>query len=228
MKNGNIVCTDLERKCSLYNPEDGSLLKQFPCGFYQSLCVDGNQIYVGDQIGASVQHYNAEKNEFGVLLESGFETTIRIAAQDDDVYVCTQKGIYRTKRTGGEFQKILDSGTYHFAKDAGNLLKFFVIGDAFYVLYGEDGGAIKKYFSAGENDLVAKTINVYSLESNDVILDMISEFQDMYPDTEIIYETGEGADGSITVADGIRALNRSVYKKGNSFRFKPGLGGEKK
>ena len=210
LKNGNIVCTDLERKCSLYNPEDGSLLKQFPCGFYQSLCVDGNQIYVGDQIGASVQHYNAEKNEFGVLLESGFETTIRIAAQDDDVYVCTQKGIYRTKRTGGEFQKILDSGTYHFAKDAGNLLKFFVIGDAFYVLYGEDGGAIKKYFSAGENDLVAKTINVYSLESNDVILDMISEFQDMYPDTEIIYETGEGADGSITVADGIRALNTRI------------------
>ncbi len=29
----------------------------------------------------------------------------------------------------------------------------------------------------------------------------------MYPDTEIVYETGEGAEGSITTADRIRALN---------------------
>ncbi len=81
------------------------------------------------------------------------------------------------------------------------------MGDAFYVVYGEDGASIKKYYPAGEDEAADKTINIYSLKTNEVILDMISEFQNMYPDTEIVYETGEGAEGSITTADRIRALN---------------------
>ena len=53
-------------------------------------------------------------------------------------------------------------------------------------------------------------MTVYSLKSNDLILDMISEFQDQYPDVELIYETGEGADGSVTMSDRIRALNARI------------------
>ncbi len=210
LKNGTIVSADLGRKCSIYNPEDGSLLNRFPCGFYQSLCVEENQIYIADPTGSSVQHYNAEIEEFASTIEAGFETTIRVAIQDDDIYVCTVTGIYRAKKDGGKFQKVLDAGTYHFAKDGGTLLKFFVIGDAFYVVYGEDGGAIKKYSPAREDDIATNSLNIYSLKKNEVILDMISEFQDKYPDTEIIYETGEGSEGTVTVADRIRALNARI------------------
>lgn len=210
LENGNIVLADLGRKCSVYSGEDGHLLERFECGFYQGLCTRGNQIYIGDATGASVQHYNAEQKEFAPLIESNFDTTIRVAVQEDDVYVCNMKGIYRAKIDGGSFQKILDAGTYHFAKDSGTLLKFFVIGDAFYIVYGEDGGSIKKYSPAGEDEVADKSLNIYSLKTNDVILDMISEFQNMYPDTEIIYETGEGAEGSITTADHIRALNARI------------------
>ena len=119
-------------------------------------------------------------------------------------------GIYRAKQNGKEFQKVLDAGTYHFAKDSGVLLKFFVIGDAFYVVYGEDRGAIKKYSPAKEDDIATKSLTIYSMKSNDVILDMISEFQDKYPDTEIIYETGEGSEASVTAADRIRTLNARI------------------
>ena len=209
LENGRIVLTDAGRKCSIYNP-DGSLLEQFPCGFYQSLCVEGNQIYSADTTGTSVQHYNAEKNELEPLIKAGFDNTIRVAIQGDDIYVCTITGIYRAKTSGGEFQKVLDAGTYHFARDGGVLLKFFVIGDAFYIVYGEDGGSIKKYAPAGEEDVATNSLNIYSLKKNDVILDMISEFQAIYPDTEIIYETGEGSDGSVTAADHIRALNARI------------------
>ena len=210
LENGTIVLTDAGRKCSIYNPDDGSLLKQFPCGFYQSLCVEGNQIYSADPTGTSVQHYNAEKNELEPLIKAGFENTIRTAIQGDDIYVCTVTGIYRAKISGGQFQKVLDAGTYHFARDSGVLLKFFVIGDAFYIVYGEDGGSIKKYAPAVEEDIATNSLNIYSLKKNDVILDMISEFQAIYPDTEIIYETGEGSDGSVTAADHIRALNARI------------------
>jgi|GEM_PF-2203998 len=210
LANGQIVSADLGRECSIYDPEDGSLIKRFPCGFYWGLCVKGNQIYIGDKTGTCVQHYDAGQQEFAPILEAGFDSTIRVAISGDDVYVCNMRGIYRAKASGGQFQKVLDAGTYHFAKDSGTLLKFFVIGDAFYVVYGEEGGNIKKYSPAGEDDVAMKFLKIYSLERDDVVLDMISEFQEMYPEVEIVYETGDGAEGSITVADQMRTLNARI------------------
>jgi len=210
LENGNIVSANLGRECSVYDPADGSLLERFRCGFYQSICVRANQIYIGDSQGSSVQHYDAEKKEFAEI-SAGFDTTIRTTVSGDDVYVCNMHGIYRAKASGGQFQKVLDAGTYHFANDSAILLKFFVIGDAFYVVYGESGCPIKKYFPAGADDVAEKFLKIYSLETNDVILDMISEFQEMYPEVEIVYETGERADGSVTTADRIRALNTRIF-----------------
>ena len=175
LENGNIVSADMGKECFVYQQEDGSLLTSFPCGWYESLRVSGNQIYI-----------------------------------TDDVYLGCPKGIFRTKKGGEEFQKILDAGTYHFARENIILLKFFVCGDAFYFVYGEDGGSIKKYVPAEEGDEPDQSLTVYSLQNNDVILDMISEFQNKYPDIEIIYETGEGAEGSVTIADRIRALNARI------------------
>ncbi len=210
LKNGNIVLADLGRECFVYKQEDGSLLTSFRSGWYESLCVKENQIYITDPTGSSVQHYDAEKQEFKTTVEADFKTDVRVAIDKDDIYVCTKMGIYRAKQNGKEFQKVLDAGTYHFAKDSGVLLKFFVIGDAFYVVYGEDRGAIKKYSPAKEDDIATKSLTIYSMKSNDVILDMISEFQDKYPDTEIIYETGEGSEASVTAADRIRTLNARI------------------
>ena len=48
---------------------------------------------------------------------------------------------------------------------------------------------------------------------------MISEFQDKYPDTEIIYETGEGSEGTVTVVDRIRALNARILAGDGWFRY---------
>ena len=209
LENGNIVSPDLGRECFIYSQEDGSLLKKFRSGWYESLCVEGSQVYITDQTGTFVQHYDAEQQKFSTIIEADFDTSVRIAIQNDDIYACTMKGIYRAPKTGGRFQKILDSGTYHFAKESGVLLKLFVIGDAFYILYGEDEGVIKKYFPKNleETEIITNSLKIYSLESNDVIIDMISEFQDKYPDTEIIYEIGAGKEGSITISDCIRALN---------------------
>ncbi len=105
---------------------------------------------------------------------------------------------------------MLEAGTFHFSRDMGVLLKFFVIGDEFYIVYGEDRVVIKKYAPAGEEEGPSHYLTLYSLKRNDLILDMISEFQDQYPDIELIYETGEGADGSITMSDRIRALNARI------------------
>jgi len=210
LANGNVVVADAGRECFIYNPEDGSLITQFKCGWYESICVRGNIIYISAHGGASVQRYNAEEQEFLPTIEADFNRDVRIALQDDDVYVCPPTGIFRAKENGTSFQKVLEAGTFHFSKNTGVLLKFFVIGDAFYVVYGEDKGSIKRYSPLEEKDDVTKSLTVYSLENNELILDMISEFQDQYPDIELIYETGEGADGSISMSDRIRALNARI------------------
>ena len=61
-----------------------------------------------------------------------------------------------------------------------------------------------------EGEEASKYFTVYSLETNNLILDMISEFENEYPDIELIYETGEGSEGSTTKSDQIRALNARI------------------
>ena len=210
LENGNIVSADMGKECFVYQQEDGSLLTSFPCGWYESLRVSGNQIYITDRTSSYVQNYNAEQQVFETPIALEIDNSVRIFSDEDDVYLGCPKGIFRTKKGGEEFQKILDAVTYHFARENIILLKFFVCGDAFYFVYGEDGGSIKKYVPAEEGDEPDQSLTVYSLQNNDVILDMISEFQNKYPDIEIIYETGEGAEGSVTIADRIRALNARI------------------
>ena len=210
LENGNIVSADAGRECFVYSQEDGSLLKRFECGWYESICVRGNIIYITTRGGASVQCYDAQEQEFLPTIEAGFDNSVRIALQDDTVYVCTPSGIFCAEENGTMFQKILEAGTFHFAKETGTLLKFFVIGDAFYIVYGEDKGCIKKYSLAEEGEVASSSLSIYSLTGNDIILDLISEFQNLYPDIELVYETGEGGDGSVSTADRIRALNARI------------------
>ena len=65
-------------------------------------------MYITDQTGTFVQHYDAEQQKFSTIIEADFDTSVRIAIQNDDIYACTMKGIYRAPKTGGRFQKILD------------------------------------------------------------------------------------------------------------------------
>lgn len=209
LANGNIVSADMGGECFVYRQEDGTLQTSFPCGWYESMCVDGNVVYIMDREGA-VRQYDAEWGDFKEDIPAGFGTAVRMAARGDALYLCCPKGIFLAGKDGTGFGKVLDAGSYHFAMETANLLNFFVCGDAFYIVYGEEKGVIKKYAPAGEQDVVDKVLNIYSLKPNDVILDMISDFQNKYPDTEICYETGAGENGSITAADCIRALNTRI------------------
>ena len=66
-------------------------------------------------------------------------------------------------------------------------------------------------YAQGEQEIVPEnTLIIYSLESNDLVIDMIAAFREEYPEVEIIYETGEGGEGSTTVSDRIRALNTRI------------------
>ena len=67
LENGNIVSADAGRECFVYSQEDGSLLKRFECGWYESICVRGNIIYITTRGGASVQCYDAQEQMQGKM-----------------------------------------------------------------------------------------------------------------------------------------------------------------
>ena len=114
LANGNVVSSDAGRECYVYSQENGSLLTSFKCGWYESICVKGNIIYISTRGGNSVQRYDAEKQEFLPVIEAGFDNSVRIAQQGEDIYVCTPGGFFRARETDTHFQKVLEAGTFHF------------------------------------------------------------------------------------------------------------------
>ena len=179
LENGNIVIADLGKKCFIYDQNNGSLLTSFDIGWYESLCVDKNQVYTTDRTGSFIQHYNAANQEFEEMIASEFGNSVQIACQENELYLCCWKGIYRAKQSQEglkdwpnilssskedcsiienkkEFQKILDAEKFYFAEETRNLLKFFVVNDVFYIVYKEGKVDIKKYTP---KDLECSTTN---------------------------------------------------------------------
>ncbi len=210
-ENGNIVMADQGYECYIYSGEDGQILDSFRCGWYESICVEGNELFImKDRTNNAVFRYDIEKLEPLPEVEGNFEGGVRLAVEGDDLYACCPQGVFRAEKDGGSFQKIMDAGKYLFSKENATLMNLFMVKDGFYVTYAEQRGVIKKYAPRDPDELFLGEFTVYSLEDKDLILDMVVEFQAQHPEIDVFYETGEGGGGSTTAADRIRALNARI------------------
>ncbi len=226
---GNIVMTDTVGNCYVYSPDGKETLASFRCGWCETLCVSGNEIFVLDYESGSILHFDGETMEMRPAIEGDFTNIVRLSAYEDTLYACSPDGIFyaeftRTgKMEGGEnpenlpekqegerFRKWLDAGKFHFSKQNGYPLDFYFLGENFYVVYAENWGRIKKYVPRKEDDDFLGTLTVYSLETNELIIDMIAEFMMQYPQIDVYYETGEGAEGATLASDRVRALNTRI------------------
>ncbi len=209
-ENGNIVMADQSYECFIYSPEDGRILDRFPCGWYQSMCVEGNDLFLHDRKTGAVIHYDVQEQKQLPSIGGEFEGGVRLAVAGDDLYACCPEGLFIAKKDGGTFQKILDAGRYYFSKENGTLLNLFLAGDVFYVTYAEQHGILKKYAPRNPDEEFLGTFTVYSLDENELIFSIVAEFQAQHPELDVFYETGEGAKGSTSSADRIRALNARI------------------
>lgn len=210
-ENGNIIMSNQGYKCFIYSGEDGSLIDSFACGWYESMCVSGNELFMmKDKTNNGVLHYDLQALKQLPEIEGNFEGGVRLCVFLEDVYACCPQGVFCAKKDGGEFEKILDAGKFYFSKDNGTLLKFFMIENGFYITYGEQTGVIKKYAPRDPNEEFLGEFTVYSLEESDLIFDLVAEFKTKHPEFDVFYETGEGGEGSTTAADRIRALNARI------------------
>ena len=79
LENGNVVSADLSNTCSVYNQDDGSLLKQFGCGGYDTIAVKGNQVFAINRESASILHYDAKTQQIKQDIKANFGQKIKIA-----------------------------------------------------------------------------------------------------------------------------------------------------
>lgn len=210
MANGNIVMAHQGKECTVYSPEDGRVLDRFRCGWYESMCVSGNELFMIAYDTPNVMHYDGETLSVLPEIEGNFKAMLRPYVRGEDIVALSPDGVFMAKKSGGRFQKVLDSGKFYFSRESGNPLVLLVVGEDFYVAYGESGVALKKYSKRKPDEKFLGELTVYSLDNNDMVLDIIAQFQMRHPDIDVFYETGEGAEGSTTAADHIRALNARI------------------
>ncbi|MDE7297321.1 MAG: hypothetical protein K2N94_00650, partial [Lachnospiraceae bacterium] len=191
LENGNIAMAQQGKECFLYSGGDGRLLDRFPCGWYDSMCAVGNELFILDYDSPSILHYDAERLEFLPALQGNFRMSVRLDHWGDALYACCPEGIFRAEAGGTGFQKIIGAEGFHFSRDNGNLQDLFVVGDIFYIVYREEGGSLKKYAPGAPEEESAGTLTVYSLETSELIRDMIEAFRLQYPEITVVWETGE-------------------------------------
>lgn len=208
--NGNIVMAHQGKECTIYSGEDGSVLDRFRCGWYESMCVDGNELFMLSYDTPNVIHYNGETLSALPDIEGNFRALLRMDVRGEEIVASSPEGVFLAKKSGGRFQKVLDSGKFYFSRESGNPLVLLAAGETFYIAYGESGVILKKYAARNPDDEFIGELTVYSLENSDLILEIVAQFQTKHPEIDVFYETGEGAEGSTTAADHIRALNARI------------------
>ena len=145
MANGNIVMAHQGKECTVYSPEDGRVQDRFRCGWYENMCVSGNELFMIAYDTPNVMHYDGETLSALPEIEGNFKAMLRPYVRGEDIVALSPDGVFMAKKSGGRFQKVLDSGKFYFSRESGNPLVLLVVGEDFYVAYGESGVALKKY-----------------------------------------------------------------------------------
>jgi len=212
---GNIVMADTVGNCYVYSPDGSKVLADFRCGWCQTLCVSGDDIFILDHGNSTVLHYDGKSLKMLPSFEGDFSHISRLSVFEDTLYVCDPEGIFSVKFNDpslneARFLKWLEAGNFHFSKENGYPLDFFSLGESFYLTYAEEWGRLKKYVPKEKGKEFLDTLTVYSLEKSELIIDMIAEFKMQHPKIDVRYETGEGGKGSTLLSDHIRALNTKI------------------
>ena len=209
---GNIVMVDTVGNCFIYSPDGLKTLASFRCGWCETLCVSGNEIFVLDHENTSILRYDGEHLKMLSSFAGDFTNIVRLSVFNDTLFVCTTDGIFTAglNGEGTSLCKWLDAGKFHFSKKNGYPLDFISFGDTFYVVYAEEWGRVKKYIPRKDNEGFSDILTIYSLKNSELVMDMISEFRVLYETVDVRYETGEEAQEGMTVSEHIHALNTRI------------------
>ena len=146
---------------------------------------------------------------------------------DGNVYMCNSGGIHFWKK-GGSIWETLADGSLNSLSMPSQFVQGMALGyeDDYLILVSDSAGQriLRFYYDPQVASLPSGTLSIFGLEDSRTIRQAISLFQKQNPDIRVDYQVGDGADGSATVTDMIKALNTElVNQKGADILILDGL-----
>lgn len=129
------------------------------------------------------------------------------------VYYCTQEGIFAHTMGGGAVEQVVDGTLNTLSNPAIGLQAIVAADQKFYVRYMDQNGYSRLACYTYDPEMPVtpeRELTVYSLEENDGLRQLISQFQKQYPDTYVNYQVGMSGQEGITASDALRTLNTDI------------------
>lgn len=149
---------------------------------------------------------------YHLLTSTGYPIVIT-ADGEGRIYYCTENGIFAHLADGAAVEQVVD-GELNVLSEPGRLFQNLAVADQTFYLLCLTGTGQTELLQYGFDPDVPSTpereLTVYSLEEDEGLRQVISQFQKEYPDTYVNYQVGMSGEEAVTVSDALRTLNTDI------------------
>ena len=141
-----------------------------------------------------------------------------MAADEDALYFCTSRGIYRRLGEGSVLEQVVDGSLTSLGFPPMSVRHLLVEEDRFCVLLLDeqtDSYLLRSYrYDPDIPTVPTQELNIWSLRDNKTVRQAAGLFQLQNPDVRVTLETALSPDSAMTAADALRALNTRLLGGG--------------
>ncbi len=141
-----------------------------------------------------------------------------MAADEDALYFCTSRGIYRRLGEGSVLEQVVDGSLTSLGFPSMSVRHLLVEEDRFCVLLLDeqtDSYLLRSYrYDPDIPTVPTQELNIWSLRDNKTVRQAAGLFQLQNPDVRVTLETALSPDSAMTAADALRALNTRLLGGG--------------
>lgn len=204
------------------NGQDGSLevLAEVGCD-YLSVCgkyllIQGEELQIYDLEENKMAEQDTALSEFlepwlGAYGDVGSRPYLLYMpqAEDEGLYVLTDKGLYHHTLYGSTMEQLIDGSLCSMSDPLKGFVSMVRLGDVFWVLYS--GGQLKQYvYDSTVSAVPENFLRVWGLYEDEDIRRVVSAFGQAHPDFYITYEHPLSEDTGMTREDAMKVLSTEL------------------
>lgn len=130
--------------------------------------------------------------------------------QDGALYIAGDKGVYRHVVGGSTMEQIIDGNLSIFSNPSYAIEGMVALENNEFMALFSGEKLVRFVYDAEIPTVPVGQLNVYSLEDNATMRQIINQYQTEKPEIYVKYEVGMGGDNSITREDALKSLNTKI------------------
>lgn len=134
------------------------------------------------------------QEEFGVQPELGDMNFDICAGEEGTMYIACASGLYRYVIGGERVEQVLDGLTCHLGNPSWKITSVLMENDSSFLVAFSNGKIMRYYYDKAAGNAYDSKLTIFSFVSNETAMNTINEFQSLYPNVEITYETANTND----------------------------------